>query len=208
MADRTEIEKKMRQAAELLSDQALFFAGDTLTMRVPELNKVAMLSHYGALEWSAPNPDGSTLQRIYSYRPDVGAALQSGMGWLRAMHEMAAPMPAVFDEQVRHLGRGVPVFEKTANEAVQPKNLAGTTNAVVFSDTSFCLGMGLERLVLNVELLEKCAKAFVLAKSTGQTVRQIPFWVQLIADGRLKKDERKAAEHHARGEFSVLAKGY
>jgi len=71
-----------------------------------------------------------------------------------------------------------------------------------------CLGMTLERLVFNAELLEKCAQAYLLARATGLAVRRIPWLVRLVATGRLRRDQRRAAASYARGEAPGRVAGY
>lgn len=41
--------------------------------------------------------------------------------------------------------------------------LANGANAYCLDDGTLCFGMGLERLLLNIEILEKCAESYVLA---------------------------------------------
>jgi hypothetical protein len=62
--------------------------------------------------------------------------------------------------------------------------------------------------VLNAELLEKCAKAYVLAAATGQPVPTLPWWVCKIAIGRLHKDQRRAAERFAQALLPEETRGY
>ena len=65
-----------------------------------------------------------------------------------------------------------------------------------------------ERTVFNAELLEKCAKAYVLATCAGLPVGRIPWLVRWIANGRLMKDERQAAAQYAMGLAPVLSTSY
>jgi len=59
--------------------------------------------------------------------------------------------------------------------------------------------MTCERILCNTELYEKCAQAYVIAKATGHYVGLIPEWVQLIANRRLIKDERRASANYREG---------
>jgi hypothetical protein len=62
--------------------------------------------------------------------------------------------------------------------------------------------------MLNAELFEKCAKAYVLARATGLPMHTLPWWVCRIANGRLKKDQRRATERFALGLLPEEVKGY
>ena len=149
--------------------------------------------------------EGGLHGAIYRERGDVGAIVMAATPWAGRLSESPAGMPAIFDEQVRHIGTNVP---RVTSEAELLSSLATGNNAFHLGKQIVCLGTTLERVVFNLELLEKCAKSFLLASATGGAVRQIPWIIQRIAFGRLRKDERRAAESFARGEFPAAAKGY
>ena len=52
-------------------------------------------------------------------------------------------------------------------------------------------GHDMERAVHNVEILEKCALAYLLAICTERRVSKIPLAVREIAFGKLRKDQKK-----------------
>jgi ribulose-5-phosphate 4-epimerase/fuculose-1-phosphate aldolase len=62
-----------------------------------------------------------------------------------------------------------------------------------------CFGHYLERAAHNVEIVEKCAHAYLLALCTGRNVSKIPLAIREIAYARLRSDQRKAE----RGEIST-----
>jgi ribosomal protein L39E len=68
--------------------------------------------------------------------------------------------------------------------------------------------MTCERVLFNTELYEKCAQAFLLARASGNRIRRIPLWVRLIANRRLLKDERRAAESYRKGRFPETITAY
>ncbi len=117
-------------------------------------------------------------------------------------------MPGVFDEQIRHLGRSVARLDDSLGTIAIQKFLRSGANAFVASGQVLCLGMIIERAVFNAELLEKCAKAYVLAYSSGMPVGKIPWLVRWIANGRLMKDERNAAEQYANGLTPAFSSAY
>ena len=127
--------------------------------------------------------------------------------WTLALSYMGLALPAVFDEQVRHLGVGVQrVPMRLASHSTAA--FANGANGYAFDDSALCFGMNLERLMANIEILEKCAESFVLARSASRKVKRIPWLVKFIANGRLKKDQAAAAACHRCGERSVMKAGY
>ena len=62
-----------------------------------------------------------------------------------------------------------------------------------------CFGHDVERAAHNVEILEKCALAYLLALCTEHTVSRIPLPIREIAFAKLRKDQKKAE----RGEISA-----
>jgi ribulose-5-phosphate 4-epimerase/fuculose-1-phosphate aldolase len=56
--------------------------------------------------------------------------------------------------------------------------------ALVFGDD-------MERAVHNVEILEKCSLAYLLALCTDRKVSKIPLAVREIAFSKLRKDQKK-----------------
>jgi hypothetical protein len=144
---------------------------------------------------------------VYRLRPDVGAVLSGGGVFASALHDFGGTMPVGFDEQARHLGR-MPQPASAATAAELNAALSAGTNSVLVSGLPLCFGTTCQRLVLNVELLEKCAKAYVLAAATGEPVNTLPWWVRTIAVGRLRKDQRRAAERFAQGLLPEETRGY
>jgi ribulose-5-phosphate 4-epimerase/fuculose-1-phosphate aldolase len=150
---------------------------------------------------------------VYQLRPDVGAILTGGGLFSTSLHELGGTMPVAFDEQARHLGRmglgsrhGRPAPDTTTPQL--KATFANGTNTALIGDLPICLGTTCQRVVLNAELFEKCAQAYVLAAATGQPVSSLPWWVCTIAIGRLRKDQRHAAERFSQGLLPQEARGY
>lgn len=144
---------------------------------------------------------------VYRLRPDVGAILSGGGVFVSTLHDFGGTLPVGFDEQARHLGR-MPGAASAVTAPELQAGLAGGSNAALVGDLPVCLGTTCQRLVLNAELLEKCAKAYVLAAATGQPISTLPRWVCWIAIGRLRKDQRRAARRFARGLLPEETRGY
>jgi ribulose-5-phosphate 4-epimerase/fuculose-1-phosphate aldolase len=144
---------------------------------------------------------------VYQFRPDVGAVLSGGGLFAAALHDFGGAMPVGFDEQARHLGR----MQAAVSIGTLPQlrtRLAAGANSILVDRLPVCLGTTTQRLVLNAELLEKCAKAYILAAATGQPVRTLPWWVCRIAIGRLRKDQQRAAGRLAQGLLPEETRGY
>ncbi|GGA87069.1 hypothetical protein GCM10011491_13450 [Brucella endophytica] len=207
------IEKSLGQAAVRLLRKGLLTPGDTLSERIPEQDcfvmvRIGTLPAGHAFEWTPLSaPPRNLHHRIYLARPDIGAIAAGEIPWTSKLARLGLTMPDVFDEQVRHLGKEVS-YIKTLSTDKSFAALSNGANAYCFDDLALCLGMTLERLLLNLEILEKCAQSFILAQSTGSKVRHIPWLVRFIANGRLKKDRNDAAARHRRGERAVMKAGY
>jgi ribulose-5-phosphate 4-epimerase/fuculose-1-phosphate aldolase len=144
---------------------------------------------------------------LYQLRPDVGAVLSGGGLFASALHDFGGAMPVGFDEQARHLGR----MHAAVSPGTLPQlrtRLADGANSILVDRLPVCLGTTCQRLVLNAELLEKCAKAYVLAAATGQPVSTLPWWVCRIATGRLRKEQQRAAKRFAQGLLPEETRGY
>ena len=120
--------------------------------------------------------------RLYRQRADAGAVLVARPPWASQLESL----PPVFDEQVRQLGTGS--LDRGGNVQFEKQSVV-------------VIGFSADRTVMNAELLETCAKAYLLATRAGGRVAMIPWWVRWIAGSRLRKDQHRAAAALARGEF-------
>ena len=205
--------QQFESARQRLQDKGLLMAGSRLSCRVPGTGTYLIGSHGGdgvrELPLEAAGESAKDLHRlIYLARPDVGAILLGRQPWASSLPTAGAVMPGIFDEQLRHLGWSVRPVEGLSNLEAARDQLADGANAYTLDDQAICLGMTLERLVFNAELLEKCAKAWLLASASGMPVGKIPWLVRWIATGRLRKDQKRAADHHERGLAPPRSAGY
>jgi hypothetical protein len=201
----------MQTRDRLLAKGLLSGDGASLSLRCPGGSTMIVGSVEAAepelRDWrKVPAEDTAAVHaRVYACRTDVGAIAWGGGPLGTCLKDFGGLLPQVFDEQARHLGPMAPAITQYAE-------IEGTLrkggNVLIWRDLPLCLGMTYTRLALNAELFEKCAKAYVLAVATGGRVKRLPWLVRYIANSRLYKDERRATEAFARGEFPVEARGY
>lgn len=209
------IELALARAASRLMAKGLLGAGGVLSQRVPEQNKYVSACLRSEAQtpvtfrWNSLSGTAADFHhRIYAARPGVGAIAAGTFKWTSTLASLNVSVPAVFDEQVRHLGVCVQRIAQLSTDDRPIPTLANGANAFVLDDVSVCFGMELERLLPNIEILEKCAESFVLARCASEHVKRIPWLIKFIANMRLKKDEKDAAAHHLRGERAVMKAGY
>ncbi|TGL18945.1 aldose epimerase [Leptospira yanagawae] len=146
---------------------------------------------------------------LYSIRPDVGAIVRFNPPWSSKLAYLDHPLPLVFDEQCRQLGAPVHQLPVGPNgNLIASEILLSGANGFLLGHEVIITSVTREKAIYNCELIEKCAKAYLLAIATGGTVRNIPWFVRLIAKQRLLKDEKKAARFYKRGERPSGFKAY
>ncbi|WPN95944.1 hypothetical protein [Pseudomonas sp. MUP55] len=185
-------------------------AGSSISLRIP--GRECMW--WGRLDDAAPTRvdwpvhvmgDSQTHHAIYRARADVGAVLVGGGDFAWSLVDFGGVVPILFDEQARHIGHmGVPA---ASVQDIAPALQRGG-NALLIKGVPVALGTTGTRMVLNAQLFEKCAKAFTLAKASGAKMTLLPWWVVLVANGRLMKDEKRATQCFARGEIPPENRGY
>jgi ribulose-5-phosphate 4-epimerase/fuculose-1-phosphate aldolase len=213
--DTTSIEEILGLAAARLAGKGLLHPGDTLSQRIPERGAFVTAAITAGkdvpdvFEWKSLSGAPKGLHhRIYAARPDVGAIASGQFTWTTKLARLDVSIPAIFDEQVRVLGVEVKRLAMQLSDDKPIAALANGANAYCLDDGVLCLGMGLERLLLNIEILEKCGQSFVLARAATSKVKTIPWLIKYVANGRLKKDQKDAAARHLRGERSIMKAGY
>lgn len=194
----------------LLKDHARFIAKglygshrDSFSMRIPGRSEFLLIRDDGIkpehVVMNGPGDGIANLHcRLYRSRPDAGALLIGTTPWCKALAGLDETIPVLFDEQARHLG-GVEAPVPAGDHAALEAAVSGGANIALMGEQRLCLGVTPERIVFNADLFEKCAKAFVIAHSSGRCVRRIPWWVRRIAGSRMKKDQARAAETLAAG---------
>jgi L-ribulose-5-phosphate 4-epimerase len=142
---------------------------------------------------------------IYQVRSDVNAVIHTHQVYASALTLIKAPIPALFDEQARFLGRSVEIIPYAPSGTGMLKNtvakhVKNRNNAFMMQNHgALVFGHDMERAVHNVEILEKCALAYLLAICSERKVSKIPLAVREIAFAKLRKDQKKVAQ----GDFST-----
>lgn len=201
----------LRTRDRLLSKGLLGDPGATLSVRCPGAPSMWLGTTRDAtpflVDWSDGRGSGlaEAHAKVYACRSDVGAIAWGGGAFGKCLADFGGLLPQVFDEQARHIGPMAPPVER--QEALEGALRAGG-NALLWRSVPLCFGTTCTRLALNVELFEKCAKAYVLAAAAGGRVKALPWLVRRIANARLAKDARRAAEAFARGELPGESSAY
>jgi ribulose-5-phosphate 4-epimerase/fuculose-1-phosphate aldolase len=208
-----QIEQQLLEGCRRLAAKGfLNTPADSFSMRVP--GSMDMILTFGHEHWrqissadlnTAPLSIDRGLSglhaAIYLARADVGAVAISSPRGVRLLAYHGGQLPPIFDEQVRHMGlpTGLLDDEKEIPTNLVRKAFRKGANAALLGERLLCLGMTCDRVLFNTELYEKCARAYVIAKATGNRIGSIPVWVRLIANRRLLKDERRAAASYRSG---------
>ena len=144
-----------------------------------------------------PSVEAGMHGAIYQVRGDVNAVVHTHQVYASALTLIKAPIPTLFDEQARFLGRSVDIIPYAPSGTGMLKNTVAKhvknhNNAFMMQNHgALIFGYDMERAVHNVEILEKCALAYLLAICSERKVSKIPLAVREIAFSKLRKDQKK-----------------
>lgn len=147
-----------------------------------------------------PSVEAAMHGAVYQSRPDVNAVIHTHQACASALTLINAPIPALFDEQARFLGRSVEIIPYAPSgtgllKNAVAKHVRNRNNAFMMQNHGvLVLGYNMERAVHNVEILEKCALAYLLALCSERRATKIPLAVREIAFARLRREQKKV-EH-------------
>jgi ribulose-5-phosphate 4-epimerase/fuculose-1-phosphate aldolase len=203
-------------AQRLVEKGYLSATGGNLSVRIPERNAFAITpSDYDYLKMvpedvcvlgidmtrlevpRKPSVESAMHAAIYAVRPDVQAIIHTHQVYPSTLAIIGAPIPALFDEQVRFLGRSVGIIPYAPSgtgllKKQVAKHVRDHHNAYMIANHgALVFGDSLERALHNVDVLEKCALAYLLALCTEKRVSKIPLFVRQVAFGKLRKDQKK-----------------
>jgi glutamate-1-semialdehyde aminotransferase/ribulose-5-phosphate 4-epimerase/fuculose-1-phosphate aldolase len=154
----------------------------------------------------APSIECGMHATIYRERPDVHAIVHTHQPYASALAVLRKPIPALTDEQVRFLGRGVeivgyaPAGTSFLARNVRKKMASGANAFILANHGIVALGTDPDRAVFNMALLEKVSIAYLLALTTESgKVYTIPGAIREVALGKLRADEKRIAAQITRG---------
>jgi ribulose-5-phosphate 4-epimerase/fuculose-1-phosphate aldolase len=162
------------------------------------------------LDWNAnilegrmkPSIESGMHAAVYQVRADVNAIIHTHQVYASALALINAPIPALYDEQVRFLGRAVEIIPYAPSgtpflrKNVKSRIRNGNNAYILQNHGALVLGPDAERAVQNLELLEKCALAYLLALCTERKVTRIPLAIREIVFAKLRQDEKRYAISH------------
>lgn len=137
---------------------------------------------------------------IYQNRSDVNAVVHTHQLYGSVLAVLGMPIPALFDEAAFSLGRSVELVHYALSgspELVENvgKKLQNNANAYLMENHGvLALGKDLEQALFHAELLEKTARVYCLALSTGREVHTLPGHVAEMAQALRNHEARKAGK--------------
>lgn len=146
-----------------------------------------------------PSIESGLHAAAYQHRPDVHAIIHTHQPYASTLALINTPIPALFDEQVRYLGRAVEIIPYAPSgtgflkNKVQKQIKNGHNAYILQNHGVLVLGGDIERAIHNMALLEKCALTYLLALLTEKKVTKIPLFVREIAFAKLRADEKRFA---------------
>jgi len=144
-----------------------------------------------------PSVESAFHGAIYQVRADVNAVIHTHQVYTSALTLIKMPIPALFDEQTRFLGRSVDIIPYAPSGTSMLKNTVAKhvrnhNNAYMMQNHgALVFGHDMERAVHNVEILEKCALAYLLAICSEKKISKIPLAVREVVLAKLRKDQKK-----------------
>ncbi len=146
-----------------------------------------------------PSVESGMHAAIYRARPDVNAVVHTHQVYASTLTLIRMPIPALFDEQTRFLGRSVKIIPYAPSgtgllASTIARHVRDHNNAYMMQNHgALVFGHDMERAVHNVEILEKCSLAYLLALCTDRKISKIPLAIREVAFAKLRKDQQKVA---------------
>ena len=212
-----EARQQIVTAAQQLT-QAGFLSGTggNLSVRIPGQNALAITpSNYDYMKMvpddicvldfdlnvlegeRKPSVESAMHAAVYQTRGDVQAVIHTHQVYPSTLAIIGAPIPALFDEQVRFLGRSVDIIPYAPSGTGMLKNtivkhIKDHHNAYMMANHgALVFGHDLERAMHNVAVLEKCSLAYLLTICAEKKASKIPLVVREVAFAKLRKDQER-----------------
>jgi L-ribulose-5-phosphate 4-epimerase len=144
-----------------------------------------------------PSVESGLHATIYRMRSDVNAVIHTHQVYPSTLAIINKPIPTLYDEQARFLGREVRIIPYAPSGTgflikKVARQVKDHNNAYLMANHgALLLGTDLERAIHNVDVLEKCALAYLLALLSGSKVSKIPLAIREVAFAKLRKDQKK-----------------
>jgi len=145
-----------------------------------------------------PSVESSMHAAVYKARLDVQAIIHTHQVYPSTLAIINKPIPALFDEQVRFLGRSVDIIPYAPSGTGMlrdkvVKYIGNHHNAFMMANHgTLVFGDSMERAIHNVEVLEKCALAYLLSLCSSEKINNIPLIVREIAFSKLRSAQKKS----------------
>jgi len=149
-----------------------------------------------------PSVESSMHAAIYEHRLDTNCVIHTHQIYASALALTHTPIPALYDEQVKFLGKKVEIVDYAPSGTPFLKNnvakrLGNHANAYILQNHgALLLGPDPDRTIFNVQLLEKCAVTYILAICTEKKITNVPAPFREIAFAMLRKDEKKVEKQN------------
>jgi len=144
-----------------------------------------------------PSVESAFHARIYQARSDVNAIVHTHQVYTSALALLKTEIPALFDEQVRYLGKSVKMipYAPSGTEMLAKKigrYVRDHNNAYIMQNHgALCFGESMQQAIYNVEILEKCSITYLLTLCAEKKGTRIPAAVREIAFSKLRKDQKR-----------------
>lgn len=205
------------ETAQILVNKGFLMAtGGNLSMRIPGESALAITpSNFDYMKMTTndicvldfklnilegdlkPSIESGFHAGIYQTRGDVNAIIHTHQVYTSALSLINAPIPALFDEQVRYLGRSVEIipYSPSGTKFLKKKivkHIRNHNNAFIMQNHgALCFGDSMMRAIYNVEILEKCSLAFLLSLCTERETSKIPSMIREKIFAKLRMDQKK-----------------
>jgi glutamate-1-semialdehyde 2,1-aminomutase len=222
MANHAQAQQAVLDSCLTLCDRGLLFGtGGNVSVRIPgtagaadalaitptsrdyrtlSADEICVIDFDGRRLGGSPKPSMETPAHIgvYRHRPDVNAVIHTHQPFASVFTLIARSIPALFDEQVIQLGGRVELVPYAISGSDEMTDLivaalGNRCNAYLLANHgALVLGSTLEKAMLNAEVLEKVARVYYYAISTGQPISALPASSEAVFTAILHAAQNKA----------------
>lgn len=131
-----------------------------------------------------PSVETSLHLTVYRNRPDVNAVIHTHQMYASIFSLINHPIPALFDEVASTIGPQVDIVPYALSGSPQlaenvKSKLGNLCNCYIMQNHgALAIGPDLQKAKRNAELLEKCARVYYYALSTGKEITPLPQNIQ------------------------------